>query len=43
LLLANDTDVDGDTLMMASVQGAVGGIGVVGGNVVFDSQLQRPG
>jgi hypothetical protein len=42
-LLVNDTDVDGDTLSMASVQGAVGGTvalrqrGVHAGN-----QLQRP-
>ena len=35
-LLGNDTDVDGDTLSIASVQGAVGGtVAIVGGNVVF--------
>ena len=35
-LLANDSDVDGDTLTIASVQGAVNGtVALVGGNVVF--------
>jgi hypothetical protein len=36
LLLANDVDVDGDPLSVASVQGAVGGtVAIVGTNVVF--------
>ncbi|WP_301102170.1 tandem-95 repeat protein, partial [Propionivibrio sp.] len=35
-LLANDGDVDGDTLSIASVQGAThGSVALVGGNVVF--------
>ncbi|AEG93382.1 Ig-like domain-containing protein [Ramlibacter tataouinensis] len=35
-LLVNDSDVDGDTLTLASVQGAVGGtVALVDGNVVF--------
>jgi hypothetical protein len=35
-LLANDTDVDGDTLTVASVQGTMGGtVALMGGNVVF--------
>ncbi|WP_052417262.1 retention module-containing protein [Cellvibrio mixtus] len=35
-LLANDTDADGDTLSILSVQGAVNGtVALVGGNVVF--------
>ncbi|QTN21344.1 tandem-95 repeat protein [Rhizobacter sp. AJA081-3] len=35
-LLANDSDVDGDTLFITSVQGAVNGsVALVGGNVVF--------
>ncbi|MFT3666276.1 Ig-like domain-containing protein [Piscinibacter sp.] len=35
-LLANDSDVDGDTLSIVSVQGAVNGsVALVGGNVVF--------
>jgi Ca2+-binding RTX toxin-like protein len=35
-LLGNDTDVDGDTLSMTSVQGAVNGtVSLVGGNVLF--------
>ena len=35
-LLANDTDVDGDTLTIDSVQGAVNGtVSLVGGNAVF--------
>ena len=36
VFLGNDTDVDGDTLTIVSVQGAVGGtVAIVGGNVVF--------
>ncbi|CAM5224806.1 Ig-like domain-containing protein [Alishewanella longhuensis] len=35
-LLANDTDPDGDTLAIDSVQGAVNGsVSISGGNVVF--------
>jgi len=35
-LLGNDTDIDGDTLSVASVQGAVNGtVSIVGGNAVF--------
>ncbi|MBC7908717.1 MAG: cadherin-like domain-containing protein [Rhodospirillaceae bacterium] len=35
-LLANDSDLDGDTLSIASVGNAVGGtVAIVGGNVVF--------
>ncbi|MEO6146687.1 MAG: copper resistance protein B, partial [Sulfuriferula sp.] len=35
-LLANDTDVDGDTLTVTSVQGAVNGtVSLAGGNVTF--------
>ncbi len=35
-LLGNDTDIDGDTLSIVSVQGAVNGtVSIVGGNVVF--------
>ncbi|WP_395347357.1 Ig-like domain-containing protein [Variovorax sp. UC122_21] len=35
-LLGNDTDADGDTLTITSVQGAVNGtVSLVGGNVVF--------
>ncbi|KIQ23265.1 hypothetical protein RT97_25870 [Variovorax paradoxus] len=35
-LLGNDTDVEGDTLTITSVQGAVNGtVSLVGGNVVF--------
>jgi len=35
-LLSNDSDADGDTLTIASVQGAVNGtVALVGGNVVF--------
>ncbi|KIQ25679.1 hypothetical protein RT97_23645, partial [Variovorax paradoxus] len=35
-LVGNDTDVDGDTLTISSVQGAVNGtVSLVGGNVVF--------
>ena len=35
-LLGNDSDVDGDTLTLVSVQGAVRGtVAIVGGNVVF--------
>ncbi|MGE4230547.1 MAG: tandem-95 repeat protein, partial [Dongiaceae bacterium] len=35
-LLGNDTDVDGDSLTIASVQGAVNGtVQLIGGNVVF--------
>ncbi|MEN0039464.1 MAG: Ig-like domain-containing protein [Cellvibrio sp.] len=35
-LLGNDTDIDGDTLSIASVQGAANGsVSIVGGNVVF--------
>ncbi len=35
-LLGNDSDIDGDTLSISSVQGAVNGtVSIVGGNVVF--------
>ncbi|TMH33424.1 MAG: tandem-95 repeat protein, partial [Betaproteobacteria bacterium] len=35
-LLANDTDIDGDSLVISSVQGAVNGsVALVSGNVVF--------
>ena len=35
-LLANDTDIDGDTLSISTVQGAVNGsVSLVGGNAVF--------
>ena len=35
-LLANDTDIDGDSLVITSVQGALhGSVTLVGGNVVF--------
>ena len=44
LLLANDTDVDGDSLTVASVQGAVGGtVSLQGSNVVFTPTLNYNG
>ncbi|MGE0118721.1 MAG: tandem-95 repeat protein [Dongiaceae bacterium] len=43
-LLGNDTDVDGDSLTIASVQGAVNGtVQLVGGNVVFTPAVDYAG
>ena len=43
-LLANDSDVDGDTLTIASVQSAVNGsVALVGGNVVFTPAVNYNG
>lgn len=43
-LLANDTDVDGDTLTITGVSNAVGGtVAIVGSNVVFTPTLNYSG
>jgi Ca2+-binding RTX toxin-like protein len=43
-LLANDSDVDGGTLSITSVQGAVNGtVAIVGSNVVFTPNLHHSG
>ena len=43
-LLGNDTDADGDTLSISSVQGAVhGSVALVGGNVVFTPSANYSG
>src|SRR5205085_2061782 len=44
ILLVNDTDVDGDTLTITSVNNAVGGtVSIVGTNVIFSPTLNFNG